>query len=269
MSTVQADLLAVSALRAYLLRTLPAKITTLNTERAAVLKAPRAGPYVVPASGSLVLGATVGSEVADAITAGSRTATQVAADISTTGIAATVDAQDRLTLTATAAPVAGTPSVVSLGPEATAGTYAAFGWSAGGEKITRSALPAPTSPMVQESQLPYTDLGSGLAIIIGERTTEPRSGNIRDDTHRVLLKLEILVAEPNASHSDASELVGTAARAVREVLLEDRTLDGAVHLTELPKLVISPHTYRFAKDGPSFLLSKADMTVRIHIFERN
>jgi hypothetical protein len=47
MSTVMAESFVGEALRDYLLRKLPAKVDSINAARAAVLKAPRVGPYTV------------------------------------------------------------------------------------------------------------------------------------------------------------------------------------------------------------------------------
>lgn len=268
MSTVLAERKAVEALAAYLKRALPAKVTSINSGRAVIFKAPRAGPYTIPASGSLALGIVPGSEAANALTAGSRTATQVAAQLAVTGITASVDSQDRLTLTASQAPSGATQSIVSLGPDAT-GTNAAFGWSPGGEMVARAALVAPGNLGVSDGQPEHIDFGAGFWVVIGDRTTEPRSANIRDDTHRVKLKLELLASEPNGDVIASREYIDQVVRAVRECVLEDRTLDSEVHIAHIPSNQTSAKTFRFKSQGASPLMSSAEMTVHIQVFERS
>lgn len=268
MSTVKAEMLAVDSLRAHLLLKLPAKVTSINSERAAVLKAPRAGPYTVV--GDLRIGTAKGTYTTVALTTGSRTATQVAAEIAVAGLTASVDAQDRLVLTSSSAPVAGTPSVVALGSNAgEAAANEAFAWDAGGESVVRAALVAPSNPGVRDGDDGLIDVRQGFAVVLGKRRTAPRSPNIRDDCHIVTVDAEVVAAEPNGDMTAAHEFMQQAVRAVREVLLEDRTLGGTVHLTQLPAIQYEARTFRIAGDNFSPLYSSAPLQVAVHVFERN
>lgn len=268
MSTVMAELLAVDALRAYLLKTLPAKVSTINSGRAAVLKATTVGPYTV--TGNISLGITRGSETAITLTTGSRTTAQLVTEINAaavSGITASADSEDRLTITASAAPSSSTPSVVSLAASA---ENAAFGWDKGGEFTLRSGLVAPSARGVHDGEPDMVDLGAGFWVLIGKRSTAPRSSNIRDDVHIVTMSLEVLAAEPNGNVDSAHELIGSAVRAVREVIYEDRTLDGQVHITNLTSIQYEARTFRFSAGGTSSpLLSAAQITAAVHVFERS
>src|SRR5687767_7734841 len=128
MATVHPEVTAVSALREHLLNHLPAKCAAINAERGAALRAGTPEPYAVTAGMTLNLGTTPGSEVARPLTPGSRTAAQVAADLSgITGLTASVDSAGRLLVSASTAPVAG-PSEVFLAGDDT-GANLLFGWN--------------------------------------------------------------------------------------------------------------------------------------------
>lgn len=266
--SVKAELLAVEALRAHLLLKLPAKVTSINAERAAVLKAPRAGPYTVV--DDIAIGTTAGSETTVSLTTGSRTATQVAADITTAavaGITASVDSLDRLTLTATAAPAEGAPSVISLGAAADAGANRAFGWDDGGEKVLRSALVAPMNRGVCDGEPEgVINLGDGFWVLLGKRRVIP-DANVHKDLHTVVISGKLWCAEPSGSPAAAKELIGQALRAVREVVYEDRTLGNLVVMARMPDTSTEALTFRFA-GGSSPLMSEQLISFSILLHER-
>jgi hypothetical protein len=277
MSTVEADLIAVRALKEYLLRALPAKVTTLNAVRAAVVKAGKAGNYTVSAGMTLQVGTGRETLTQVPLTAGARTAAQVAAEIdaAVAGVTATADSLGRVVITADNAPVEGTESCVVIGPDnlgassTATGVNRLFGWNEQGTHCLRSALVAPDTDAVSESSPGHYDLGRSMWVVMGRRAVEPRE-NIRSDVYRVAIAAEILVAEPTGDMRAAVELAESAARAVREVVTDDRTLDGVVHLTELPSLVQSAETFRFAAAGGSSpLMGVATQAFRIHVFERS
>jgi hypothetical protein len=268
--SVQAELLAVSALRAYLLRTLPAKVATINSERAAVLKAPWAGSYTIPSGASLKVGIVPGSETTVALTAGTRTAAQVATDLTAgavSGLTFSADTQGRLTTTASQAPVSGTHSIVSIGADST-GANAALGFDPGGELKAVCAIAAPTNQGITDGQPELIDLRSGFWLILGERRAVPRSNNIRDDMHLVTVRAELLASEPNESTSASHEYIGACVRAVRECILDDRTLDNQVHLAEPVLSQYEARTFRFASGGVSPLMSAATIDFRLKVYER-
>lgn len=269
MAEVRAEALAVEALRGWLLMQLPAKVDALNAARVAVLRAPRAGPYTITPGWELQVGEP-GSEVAVELTGGEMTAEHVAEDINAVGIpgmTASADSFGRLVITADDTPAEDAPSVVGLGaePEGVA-INRAFGWPAGGTQVVRSALVAPGFGEVVDGEPDHGHLGASFWVVIGSRVAVPRQ-NIRSDIHLVTIQLEVLVAEPSNRRDGALELVGEACRAIREVILEDRTLGLQVHLTEIPSLQPSHNTWTVAGSTPH--LGRAVMTVRVHVFERN
>lgn len=273
MSTVKAESHAVIALRDYLLRTLPAKVASINAERVAKLKAARAGPYVIGAGRTLLLGAK-GSEVAVPLTQGAaRTAAEVAQDIVTAAvpnITASADAQGRLLITSTAAPAANAPSSVSVGSDANAAVdiNTAFGWPMGGTHVVRNAIVAPDSAAVCDGNPGFFDLGRCFWVLIMARNAIPRP-NIRADTYDCDLSLQVLAAEPSGQREAAPNYMEDVLRCIREVIHEDRTLDAQVFLAQLPNTQFSPDTFTFSNLAASPLVTQAAMTVRVSVFERN
>jgi len=268
MATVKAEHTAVNALRDYLLRTLPAKCTSINSGRAAVLKAPYAGPYTIPSGGTLRLGATSGSETTVTLTSGSRTAAQIAAEINVSGLTASADTQGRLLVTSSTAPTSGTPSVVSLGSDSTS-TAALFGWDAGGEEAIREAIAAPTAQGIRDGDHSILDLRRGFAIVIADKKSTDTNRNIRYDERDVAMKLNVYVPVPGGQVNEYSEHAEQCVRAVREVIFEDRTLDAVVMMTDVMDVTIFGPAFRFDAGGVSPLLARADMNVRVRVFERS
>src|SRR3990172_1541204 len=99
---------AVRALATTLRDLLPAKITTADAARFAVVTC-ATGPYTVPLSGTLKINTST-----MALTSGSRTAAQVAAEISVSGVTASADADGRLILTSTTAATEDAPSKIEI-----------------------------------------------------------------------------------------------------------------------------------------------------------
>lgn len=272
MSTVKAEQLAITALREYLLRTLPAKVDTINGERAASLKAGRAGPYIIPAGRQLMVGAR-GAEVAVDLTTGVRTGDELAADVIAAAVptvTATSDSMGRFEVTSTTAPVEGVPSSVSIGadPNEAGDVNSLFGWPRGGTYVIRGALIAPHTDAVWDGDPHHYDLGRCMWILIGNRTVAPRP-NIRTDIHDVALELTLLAAEPTNDFRAAPEFIEQTIRSVREVLHEDRTLDGRVAITHLPNIQYTPDTYTLTNTAASPLMTEARMSLRISVFERD
>lgn len=271
--------LAVRALREYLLSVLPAKVATINTERAAVLKSGLAGPFTVPASAVLSLAITRDGTPADvALTAGSRTAAQVAAEIQAagvTGITASADTDGRLVLTA-AAPVVGTPSCVAVATDGGAATNVAFGWAAGGEHLVRAAIEAPTWRGVVDGDwtlAPDRD-GGGFWVAIGDRQVRPWPSptNVRRDEYQVTLTCDIIrrFGANQTPHRDR-ESIGACVRAVDECLRTTtgrqlgRAADGDIMLVDVASQRIASGPF-----GPvnSFLFDVAQMTLTVRVFQR-
>lgn len=269
---IEAEGIAARALREYLLRVLPARVTTINALRAATLRAPRAGPYTIPALGKLRLGQAPGGTLV-ALTAGVRTTTQVAAEISAAaiaGVTASADSLDRLLITNGSAPTAGSPSAIFLDADetVTADCHTAFGFDPGGDRVVRNALVAPSSKGIADGWPLYPDLGPGFWVILEDRVTEPR-GNVHDNMHKVTVDLAIMRAEPTLAVHRSREHIQACVRAVREAIISDRSLDQAVHSTFELSCRVAGKPFSFEDAGPGTpLMDIAVLSLLILVYER-
>lgn len=283
--SLRPEALAASALREWLLLSLPAQVATVNAARAAVLKAPVAGPYTIPASA--VLNVSIvdrgGADTAISLTSGSRTAAQIAAEVNAAVPSlASADDDGRLVLTSTSAPVAGTPSVVAVGPDTT-GANAALGWDVSGEWAIHSALVAPVPKGVCDG-LPlqgYFDpsaSGAGrILITIGDREAVPTGANIRRDEYDVTLDVGIFRTEPLQQVHQTREAIQAALQCVRDVLFTDtgRALGaggpGGVVVTLERSCRVAGRAFQFrGADGSAVspIFDAANMKLLVRVFGR-
>jgi hypothetical protein len=274
---VQPTRLAASALRDYLLRYLPAKVTQLNALRGAVLKSPAVGPWNI-SSGSLALAtAREGAVTTVTLPTGAAvTAAQVVTAINAApvpGLTASADGDGRLVLTA-AAPTEGVQSVARV----TAGaSNALFGWPQEGAYETTTALTAPTHKGVLDGwPVSLPDMGRTFAVIIGDRDAVPLGG-VRRDEHTVTLDVAVWVADRAAGGHRSRETLESCARAVHELLTSDdgRTLGrarvGDVIHTDVTRMRIKGMPFQAFDEskrpvgGPTEV---ASLTVTVKVFHR-
>lgn len=279
------DAIAVDALILYLRRYLPAKVTALNALREAVLTSALAGPFTVPAGAVLRLAA--GSHEATptdvALTSGSRTAAQVAADIEAVGVpglTASADDYGRLVLTADDAPLEGAPSVVIVaqdvdGDGLPTGSNECFGWAEGGEHLETIALTAPSwRGVVDGLALTGPDMGQGFWVIIRNRSVRPTHPGIRRDTYLVTMTVDIW--RPFSAHAPphrSREAISSCVRAVRELVESDdgrylgRQAFGDVQLTTVEAVSITGEPLVNVA-VPGVLFDVANLTLNVRVFQR-
>lgn len=269
---VKVEAIAVDALRRHLLRNLPAKVVTVNADRAASVRASYQGPYNIPSGAVLKVGTTVGAEVSVNLTAGAaRTAAQLAADVAAASVPGVTASDDdaHFLLTANATPAQGAPSVLSIGADTT-GANAALGLSPGGVKCIRSALVAPDNRNVADGwPLSHDFSPSAFVVIIDDRQSEG-SENIKEDSYWVSLELAILAAEPNMQASRTREHIQSALRCVREVILADRQLNMQVENTIESSATVKGRPFDPETLWPgSPLMDGARLQLRCRVYERN
>lgn len=279
-----AEAIAVKALREYLLRALPARVTARNTANVAQLVAAKAGPYTVPSSATLTVAASRGGAgTAVALTSGSRTAAQIATEVTTaapSGLTASADDEGRLVLTATAAPTLGatvaadTPSVVAVLAGATANPV--FGWDAGGESVVTSPLRAPNHKHLRDgwpSRAPDGAAGA-FYVILGERQTTLVS-DARQQRDEYLVEMVADVFVPSGTADERTrERITNAVQCIREVVAstEGRSLGAAadgVLLCRLVRTRIVGMPFSFETRGqpsPSQLFDAATLTFSVRVF---
>jgi len=275
---------AAEGLRDFLLLKLPAKCVEVNLSRAAVLRAPWAGPFTIGAGKTLGIGVTATDKTFRTVTltaGAARTAADVAADINaTSGLAGTavVDGAGRWFVTSPTPPSASTTSKVELRGGLGTDANTVFGFDSVGAKEVRSAILPPFGTNVFDGW-PITPVftgkapsGSMLAIVIGERKSKPMQGGPRRDEHYVAMDLTLLRTENGGGPSRTREAIQSCVRCVREILLSDRTLGAefapktgvTITFTEDTGAFISAKPISFTKDfNPLYDTAVLQLAVRV------
>jgi len=268
--------IAVQAIREHLLMFLPAKVAELNTLRPAVLKSAYVEPFTFPAATSLKLGINRdgSSPTTCAMTAGTRTAAQVAFDINSAsppGLVATFDRDGRVILTASAKPAQDAPSVVCALADTT-GANLILGWSPGGETVLYSALVAPTNAGVMDGwPMASPETGQAFWLILDERQSVQIEPLRR---YEYLVTIPILCFKPELGMGThrSREGVSMVVRAVREVLhtLRGRYAGhegfGDVMLVQVTNVFIPGKAFSFK--GENVLYDTASLTITARVFAR-
>jgi hypothetical protein len=277
--TVAPESVAVEGLRRTLLEKLPARVTAYNLAAGAVLRA-IPGPYTVPATSTLTLASTresTGTTVS--LTAGSRTATQVAAEI--TGVSGITASADNGTLVLTAAaPALGsvvasdTNSCVSV-KEGAAALLSVFGWDTGGESVVTSPLRAPHHKHVRDGwpNRPPDGAAGHFYCIIGDRSTSlVEAAKHQRDEYMVQVALELFVPQ-GAIDARTRQRISGAVQCVRESLSTSvgRQLGAypGVLLALVTQAKVAAAPFAFTGTGtPGRLFDAATMTVAVRVWQQ-
>jgi hypothetical protein len=224
-ATVLAEELASTALRDWLLLSMPAAVERVNTERNAVLSAGKPGPYTIPptaADAQFNMGTHKGQAAPGAtVVAGDYTAAELVTAFNNgtpyPDLLAEVDAIGRFSVRTNAGTV-NNPATLYLGPELTAGFNAALGWPA--EKfITKYAIETPALEGVFDGWPVLAELTRPCVLIIGDREYVPLEPQRRDE-YDVTLDLTIMVAAQQGENHKSREAITGAVRAVRTALFD-------------------------------------------------
>jgi len=272
--------IAANELRSWLLLKLPAKVAEINEERPAKLVAAKAGPYTIASGAAISLGTgRSGPWESPALTAGSRTATQVASDLNAglTELVASVDSLDRLVITAEPPDAESTTiSCVALQADTTAN--APFGWAAGGEHVTSAPLRAPTYSGVCDGNPLYPfDNSQGFWVVLDDRECslwpDVETGRRRNE---FLCTFQVFIYRPdiNAQPYRSREAISSCARAVREVLQTSegvqlgRGANGDIVVTDVVSEKISGTPFSFSNSKtPNLAFDVASLVIRIKVYK--
>lgn len=277
--SVTPESVAASALRDWLLLKLPAKTLALNNARNASITMPFAGPYefVGGVLERVKFYDGLGDPGTDVIFGlGVQTATATAGDINTVypGMAS-VDAADRLVITAADFPIEGTMSYVAMGPGSVNSALSVFGLDDLVASNTRAFITAPGPKNILDGWPVVPDFTRGMTVIIGDRLSEPAAQGNRLDINNVTLDLAIMGAERNTSKHRDREHIQSCVRAVREVLQTDegrqlgRQSYGDVMFVQELSCRISGIPFSFKRTpSPNELFDIASMTLMVRVFER-
>lgn len=274
MSNVTASQLAASSLREYLLATLPAQVTAKNLTRAATLTTPQAGPWTIPASGSISVTLNGTDYTACALTSGSQTAAQLASTVNTAMGATVASAltDGRLRLTSTTPPVSpSTNSVIGIAADAS-GAAAILGFDAAGEMQTRAPLVAPTNAGIMDGEPQVMPPFSAGRMVVILRDREDAEVQLRRDER--LATLEMLVYVPLATqnyHADREEIQAACACILNVLATTSgrqfaRTSTNDVGFTSVKQVKVSGSQWG-VKNDLNILLDIARLVVTARVFQ--
>jgi hypothetical protein len=275
--SVKAEYLAVDALASWLRLKLPAKVTEINALRAAALRTPSSGNFTIPSGAVLKvsLSGKDGPYTSCPLTSGPRTTTEVVDDINDSLAIAATDGDSRAVLTSTTTPSAGTPSVVSVGPDST-GANLALGWEAGGEYVINTGLVGPGHRGVMDGWPQQLDAKNSFLVIIGKRSGLPVAPELRRDETVVTMDLSIFRPASQQENHRSREHIHACVQCVREVLMTDagrqlgRASTGDIVLVEMGRCSVEGMRFQQYRQGqmfgPSF--DSASLTVYAKVFER-
>lgn len=278
--SIRPEQLAAEYCRDWLLLGMPAKVAEVNALRPAQLKSPWAGPFTITAGMKLNISVTQNSTavVQVSLTAGTRTAAQLAADVNgTSGLSGvgSADLEGRFLLTSPTPPTAAAPSKVELA-SGTANTV--LGFTKGGNKRITTALIAPGVDDVIDGWPLVSDLvtrGPGTVVVILGDKVSTEDPNPRKDEHLVAMDINVMRIEPQMQIHRNREHIYASLRCVRELLLEGagRTFGARA---DNPIMLVRPNKGRVVakplslgtKDNPNPLFDAAVFNAEVRVFER-
>lgn len=275
--------LAIRALREWLLRALPAKTAALNLTRNATLRAPGIGPFTIPSGASLKVSAVSlqGAWTTAPLTSGTRTATQLAADVTTaapSNVTAGVDGSGYFYVTSDVEPSASANlnSFMGVGSDST-GANLAIGWEAGGEHVLNPPLRPPSFRGVTDGHpVMAPDMGKGMWVILGDRSTVMYQNNsYRRDEYETTISVEVYRPDANQNPNRNREAISSTVRAIRECLMSDtgkqlgRASAGDIVFAKVINTKISSRPFSFeGSNSPNVFFDVALLTVVVRTFQR-
>lgn len=219
--TVAASALFAKSMREFLLAKLPAQVATRNSERAACLLTPQAGPWIVTSGMTLSLSLDGTTFTTVTLTTGSRTAAQIATDIE--GVlpgVASATADGRLKVLSTTAPSGtSTTSAIHLAADTT-GANELLGWDPGGEVVTRAPLIAPTTKGVCDGEpMVFAPFATGrMVIIIGDRGDVEIDNGTRKNERSATLAMRVMVPMATQEYDRSREEIQSACECINDAL---------------------------------------------------
>lgn len=275
MSNETAAQLASDALRALLLAQLPAQVSARNLLRAASITTPSVGPWIVPVDGAISFTVDGTAYTAALLTAGSRTAAELALELNTAmgGSAFTALTDGRLRFTSPTPPSSPTTnSVVGFAADAT-GALAVLGFDPAGEQVARSPLIAPTNQGVMDGEptvLPPLANGR-MIIVVGDRRDE--EVQLRRDERLARLELRVYVPMATQNFHASREEIQSACACILNVLNTTagrqfgRSADNDVGFTQVKSIEVSGSAWKTPNDL-SYLFDQARLIVTARVFQR-
>ena len=275
--TVRASALAAQALREYLLLSLPAQVAVVNLTRAAVLTTPAAGPWTIPAAATLGISLTGASGFTSvSLTAGSRSASQLATEINTALAAtiATATTDGRLRLTSTTTPTGpDTVSCVALDADAT-GAALAMGFDPGGEIVVRAPIVTPTNKGVCDGEpLVLEPLAQGrMIVVIRDREDSAVPSELRREERLATMELLVYVPMTRQDYHQSREEIQAAVECILDVISSTsgrqlaRSDVNDVGYVQCKSVKVSGSTWALPKQN--FMCDIARLVITARVFQR-
>ena len=273
---IRASALAAQALREYLLARLPAQVAVVNLARAATLTTPAAGPWTIPASGSISLTLDGTNFTANGLTAGSRTAAQLTTEINASMGATVASAltDGRLRFTSTTTPTGpDTASILGIGSDTT-GANLALGFDPAGEKCVRAPLVTPTSKGVCDGEPtgPMEPYAQGrMVIVIMDRSDVAVASELRREERLATLNVRVYVPMIRQQYQTREE-IQSACECILDVISSTagrqlaRSSENDVGFVQCRSLKVSGSSWQ--PKGLNILLDMAEITLTARVFQR-
>lgn len=273
--TVAASATFARAMREFLLLSLPAQVTAKNALRGAYLITPAAGPWTIPAAAAISISLDGTTYTPVPLTAGSRTAAQIAAEVNALvpGIASALT-DGRLKLLSTTTPSGtSTLSIMALGSDAT-GAMEALGFDIGGEKTVRAPLVTPTTkgvcdgePLVQE---PYAT--GRMIVVIRDRQDTIMPSEQRRNERIATLEMVVYVPMQTQDYHQSREEIQAACECITDAISTaegrylGRSADGDILFVQCKSQKVSGSSWADQKQG--FLLDIASLVFTSIVHQR-
>jgi len=264
--------LAAEAFCEYLLATLPAAVATKNLDRAATLTTPVPGPFTIPADAVLRVTLDGTNFTAVALTAGSRTAAQIAGEVDTAMAAdvgsATSDGRFRLTSTTTPTGPA-TNSAIGLDVDTT-GANVALGFDPAGFRVVRAPLIAPTHQGVLDGEPSLMPPLANGRMVVAIRDRQDEEVQLRRDER--LATMEVLVYVPLATQDESREEIQSACACIVNVCRTTagrqfaKSQQNEIGFTQVKSVKVSGSRWG-VKNDLHFMMDIAKLVVTARVFQ--
>ena len=244
----------------------PAHVTTANTERLARLRGMIKETFAI-ASGDTLDMKVEGNAESVTLTSGTRTSTQVAADVNTAsiGVTAVDDGQGRLQLTSDTVPADGQGSSLVIAQPTSGTAHTTLGFKVGDadyrELIATPNIRTAWAAGRQTRTFPDHEIMS----------YEWNPDTVRSGLDEILLSIRIQDASPMGNEMACIEKVLRHFDIVDEIIEADRTAEEEWIFSEVDNLRGVPHAWELlernekGKPTPVAIIGELTMSVRIQV----
>jgi len=244
----------------------PAAIASANAARLSQLVSPFAGPYTIATGETFKWSVNVGSlrvEKEVSLTAGSRTAAQIAATINghdSPGVTAAADSDGRLTITSDTAPTASIHSEVTILEPGVGTAYEALGWWVGA-KDTRALLKVPrfVSGPGNHRSIPEIELSA-----VSSEPDEPRQSGM--DTYSARLTMRDFDAL--GDHQATYDLVRHHHAIIDDLIAADPSAGGKFTNCEVTRMQAEPDVWevRLAEFNQNLVFGEGVLEIEARVY---